>query len=342
MAVTHRTATLALALQQSLAQKPYTYDFYWAMRAFEAYHPGTPRLGESLRPADDAIRLGQEASLAFAPSTISSFIPGKEGRRPRMEVLFFGLFGPNAPLPLHLTEYARDRVRNADDPTFSRFADLFHHRFLSLFYRAWANAQPAVNHDRPEQDRFATYLGATCGYGMPSLRGRDDMPDLAKLHYAGWISNQVHNADGLQSILTGFFRLPVSIEQFVGHWMTLPEDTRCRLGESPETGSLGMTAVIGAQVWDCQHKFRIVLGPLELDDYRRMLPGGESFKRLTAIVKNYVGDELHWDLNLILKKEQVPPIRLGREGQLGWTTCLSIEPPTEDPRDLMLNPFFKP
>ncbi len=342
MAVTHRTATLALALQESLAQEPYTYDFYWAMRALEAYHPGNPRFGESLRPADDAIRLGEEASLSFAPSSISSFIPGNEGQRPRLEVLFFGLFGPNAPLPLHLSEYARDRIRNADDPTFSRFIDLFHHRFLSLFYRAWANSQPAVSHDRPEQDRFATYLGATCGYGMPSLRKRDEMPDLAKLHYSGWISNQVHNADGLQSILAGFFRLPVSIEQFVGHWMTLPEDTRCRLGESPETGALGLTAVIGAQVWDCQHKFRIVLGPLELEDYRRMLPGGESFKRLTAIVKNYIGDELHWDLNLILKKVQVPSIQLGTEGELGWTTWLCREPPTKDPRDLMLNPFFKP
>ena len=97
--------------------------------------------------------------MAFAPRTVSSLVPGGDGVPPRMEVFFFGLFGPHGPLPLHLTEYARNRLRQAGDPTFARFADIFHHRLLSLFYRAWANAQPTVNLDRPESDRFADYVG---------------------------------------------------------------------------------------------------------------------------------------------------------------------------------------
>jgi type VI secretion system protein ImpH len=341
MAITHRTATRALSTYEELREAPYEFDFYWAMRLLECVHPDNPRIGSSRRPVEDPVRFGQEPSAAFAPSSIKNFIPPKEGRKPRLEVLLFGLFGPNGPLPLHLTEYAKDRLRNSDDPTFSRFADIFHHRMLSLFYRAWANAQPAINFDRPDEDRYSTFIGATFGLGMPSLRKRDAMPDLAKLHYAGWFAAQTRSADGLKSIVADFFKLPASIQQFVGHWMEIPEEGRFRLGESPDTGVLGMTTIIGKSVWDRQNKFRIIMGPLDIDDYRRMLPGGNGLKRLIAMVRNYVGDELTWDLNLILKRKQVPPLTLGGEGQLGWTTWMTSKPLKHDGDDLMLNPFIK-
>ncbi|MEN8177255.1 MAG: type VI secretion system baseplate subunit TssG [Pseudomonadota bacterium] len=341
MAITHRTATRALELQRQLHDEPYNYDFYWAVRLLECVHPDNPRVGEALRPADEPVRFSQQASLAFAPSTLSGFEIGKEGKASLMEVLFFGLFGPNGPLPLHLTDYARDRLRNSDDSTFSRFADIFHHRFLSLFYRSWANARPAVSFDRPDSDQFAKYIGATCGYGIPSLSERDAMPDNAKFHYAGWMSCQTRNSGGLKAILSDFFNLPVSIDEFIGHWLTLPRDARLLLGKSRETGILGMTAILGEAVWDCQSKFRISLGPLNLIDYERFLPGGDGLKHLKAIVRNYIGDDLSWDLNLILKKKEVPELRLGEERQLGWTTKMVDGLPDRDMDDLLLNPLFK-
>ncbi|MEJ1354414.1 MAG: type VI secretion system baseplate subunit TssG [Candidatus Sedimenticola sp. (ex Thyasira tokunagai)] len=341
MAVTHRTATRALNTHDKLQEVPYEFDFYWAMRLLECVHPDNPKIGESLRPKDDPVRFGQEPSTAFAPSTISNFTPAKEGHKSRMEVLHFGLFGPNGPLPLHLTEYAKDRQHNADDRTFSRFADIFHHRMLSLFYRAWANAQPSVSFDRPQEDHFASDLGALFGLGMPSLKERDAMPDLAKLHYAGWFASQTRSADGLESIVADFFKLPTRVQQFVGNWMEIPEEGRFRLGETKDTGALGMTAIIGTRVWDRQNKFRIIMGPLDAEEYKRLLPGRDGLKRLIAIVRNYISDELHWDLNLILKKSEVPPLRLGGEGQLGWTTWMTSKPLPDDGDDLMLNPFVK-
>lgn len=338
MASKDRTASYVVDLLQSLKERPFAYGFYSVMRKLECLRGEKPRLGESFHPSDDAVRLGQDPHLEFAPSTLSSCDLGGSGRAPRIGSYFFGLFGPNGPLPLHLTEYARNRLRSANDPTFSRFADVFHHRMIGLFYRAWAKSQPTISFDRPESDRFANYIGSLFGLGMPSLRNRDTMPDIAKLHFAGLLACQRHNPDGLKSILEAFFTMSVGIVEFVGDWMILPKESRWRLGESPDTGTLGASATVGSRVWGCHQKFRVVFGPMGLEDYQRLLPGGDSLSRLVAIVQNYIGEELDWDANLILKKEEVPVLRLGRAGQLGWTTWLYQRRAETDADDLRLPP----
>jgi type VI secretion system protein ImpH len=252
-------------------------------------------------------------------------------------VHFFGLFGPDGPLPLHLTDYARDRRRNARDPTLQRFADIFHHRALSLFYRAWADVRPTISFDRPEQDRFSTYLGALIGLGADSLRDRDAMPHLTKLHFAGRFANQTRHAEGLSAILSNFFTMPVRIDCFIGTWLTMPVTDRTRLGEDRATGEIGRSLLLGGQVWSRQHKFRIIFGPLSLADYLRLLPGGLSFHRLIPIVRNYAGDTLLWDVNLVLRQDEVPKTMLGRQGRLGWTTWLLPRRRQTDANDLYLD-----
>jgi len=143
MADADRTATHALTLLRDLQERPYDFGFFQAVRRIENLYRDKPRTGASSHASDDPVRLVQEPTTAFAPSTLASFTPGEGKAKPRLSSYFFGLLGPNGPLPLHLTEYGRDRLRNAGDATFVRFLDLFHHRLLSLFYRAWA-----INHRR--------------------------------------------------------------------------------------------------------------------------------------------------------------------------------------------------
>jgi type VI secretion system protein ImpH len=131
----------------------------------------------------------------------------------------------------------------------------------------------------------------------------------------------------------------VAVEELVGDWISLPEDCHCRLGESPRTGTLGHLTLIGERVWDCAQTFRIVLGPVGLPQFLPLLPGGDSLRCLTALVRNYVGDELAWELTVILRKEEVPPTRLGECGQLGWTTWLACESRGRDADDMLLRPM---
>jgi len=327
-----------MRLFDELSKAPYRYSFFQALRRFECEFHQESRLGRTAHAKHDRIRLGQDPSLAFPPSTLASFRQDKRLAAPRLGVHFFGLLGPNGPLPLHLTEVVHDRLHNERDTTLAAFLDLFHHRLLTLFYRAWAESQPTVSFDRPDQDRFGQYLGCLFGIGSPHLRGRDAMPDLAKLYYAGRLACQTRHAEGLEAILRDFFRLPARIEEFVGAWLDLPADCRCLLGSSTEVSSLGVTTLLGARVWQAQQRFRIVLGPLAIADYRRMLPGGKSLGRLMAVVRNYLGDELEWELQLILREDAVPKPRLDGGTQLGWTSWLSQPPLGRDGDDLHLRP----
>ena len=338
MADADRTASGALVLLRELEEKPYDFGFFSAVRRLENLYRDKPRIGTSSHAGDDPVRLAQEPTTAFAPSTLAAFTLGGN-TRPRLTSYFFGLLGPNGPLPLHLTEYARDRMRNTGDATLARFFDVFHHRLLSLFYRAWAINQPAVSFDRPEDDRFSAYVASLFGLGLRSLRARDAFPDLARLRYAGLFANQTRPRLGLGAILRDFFRMPVTIHEFVPGWLHLGETMRWRLGRARESGTLGRTATIGARVWSCQHKFRIAFGPLTLAQYVRLLPGGDSLGRLVALVRSYAGDELDWDVNLILKRHEIPALMLGGEERLGWTTWLPARRWTRDGDDLRLNPL---
>ncbi len=338
--------TDALNFLSEVAREPYRFDFYQTMRRLECLYQNKPRWGTALRPIDEPVRLGQDPDLAFAPAPLASLEFGKDGAPPRLQVRLFGLLGPNGPLPIHLTEYARHRLRHAGDPTLSRFLDVFHHRFLALLYRAWAQAQPHVNRDRIDEDRYLAYVGAFIGIAPAALRNRDTVEDVAKLFHVGTLVRQVRDADGLAAIIRQYFRVPAWLEEFVGHWLILARRDRTYLG--PESKTLGVSAIAGGRVWDHQSKFRIHLGPLTLDQYESFLPAAGHAKddekpratplrKLVDWVRFYLCLELDWDLRLHLKKEEVPALRLGVKGQLGWTTWLGRRTSATDAADLYLD-----
>lgn len=364
----------AVAFLEALSEAPFRFDFYQTLRRLECLYDEHPRWGEAKRPEQERVRFGQDPDLSFAPAALDA-CEVVEGRLPRLSVRLFGLLGPNGPLPLHLTEYTRERWLNAGDPTLVRFLDAFQHRFIEFFYRAWAQAQPHVNRDRPNDDRFARYVGAFFGTTPGAFHHRDRVPDAAKLFHVGSLIRQVRNADGLAAILGDYFQVAVRIESFVGHWMQLGPGERTHLGR--EGAALGAGAVAGARVWDRQHKFRVHLGPLTLEQYRRFLPepkverlggfghvdgssddvgssseDGEgaivsarsvrygdrcALSQLVDWIRMYLSFELEWDVCLWLATPEVPPLRLGARAQLGWTSWLGRRTAAADVHHLCLD-----
>jgi type VI secretion system protein ImpH len=331
-------ATPALtALLKRVAANPSAFDLFHLLRHIDALCPERPRLGTSARPSQDALRIGQIPTMSFAPGALAALQPGDATTPPQLRTYLFGMLGPNGPLPLHLTEYAHSRALHHGDHGVARFIDMLHHRLATLLFRAWAASEPTVSHDRPQQDDFARQLASLAGYGMASLRDRDAMPDVAKLHFTGRLASHARNKEGLEAIIGSFFDVPVRIEEFVPSWVTLPTAAQCRLGEDPATGTLGSTATAGGRIRVHHHMFCLRIGPLTLRDYQRLLPGRRSMQRLIPIVRNYAGDELGWRVNLLLLPDEVPRMRLGQAGQLGWTGWIGTRRSREPAADLSID-----
>jgi type VI secretion system protein ImpH len=328
-----RTAPSSIKLSQKLSAAPWEFDLFQAMRLIEAAHPERSRIGEARRPVDEPVRFAQEASLAFAPSAVAAYEPATRSGVPRLVQRVLGLLGPNGALPIHLTDWTRDRSRNHGDSALLRFLDVFHHRMLSLFYRAWVQAQPAVSMDRPRQDHFGRRLAALCGLGAPSLLGRDSAPDAVKLAHAGVFGRQVRNAECLQIVLANYFAVPVHIEEFVGHWLRILPAQQSRLGRREGFARLGEDAVIGERTWHAQSRFRVVLGPLSFRDYERFLPRGKSSRALHDLIRLYVGVEHSWEVKLVLKKAEVPLAWLGNSVWIGWSSWLGARLTDQDAAD---------
>tara|TARA_R110002049_G_scaffold10127_3_gene50394 strand:- start:102463 stop:103488 length:1026 start_codon:yes stop_codon:yes gene_type:complete len=333
MATGDRSRSDHLTHFQRLCDTPESHHIFLALRIIEAQYPDRPALGASRRPREDAVRLGQEARMAFPPNTIRAFTPPGKGPGSLIN-RFFGFFGPHGPLPIHLTEYARERQINNRDGSFVAFANMLTHRFMSLLYRAWVTGQPAVDFDRGAKTRFEGHIAALSGHYGDALRDRDAMPDMAKRHFAGLLGAGARNAEGLVAMVQAFFRAPVRMQEFVGSWLELEPDDCWQLGN----GALGQTTSIGTSVWSRNAKFRLIIGPVSLADYERLLPGQPSMDRLAAVVRNYAGDALDYDVNLVLRGDEVPRAVLGQSTKLGQTSWIGTRKGSADADDLYLQP----
>ena len=147
-----------------------------------------------------------------------------------MRVNFLGLVGPLGVLPIYYTELVANRLQ-ARDYTLRDFLDIFHHRLISLFYRAWQKYRYMVPYEQGEGDQFSQYLLDIAGLGTPGLQNRQTVTDISLLYYTGLIAQQPRSASALEQIIADYFRMPVQVEQFLGAWYRLSEDAQCNLDD---------------------------------------------------------------------------------------------------------------
>lgn len=299
--------------------EPWRFDFFNMMRRLERTFTDRPRIAESAAVREEYVALGQDPFLDFPASNLSR-VEQRDGGRIRVLAKFLGLLGPQGALPLATTEEAHTWWLARDD-AFPRFLDLFNHRFLGLFYRAWADARPIVQRDRPEADRFVTYIGAMIGVGSGPYRDLDSVPDAVKLAFSGLMSPQAKSASRLRALISGLFGVHAEVEQFVGNRLMIESDDRSHLGG--KNSALGRDIVVGGAVYSIQDKVRIRIYTKSLADYTRFLPTGDRCAPLADAVFFYIGDQFEWEAELALPAGEAPPMRLGMSGQVGWTSWLS-------------------
>lgn len=326
-------------LDQYLLDEPYAFEFFQAVRLLERVFQQSKPVGGDALPSEEVIRFRSRIGFDFPPSEIHEIrnVASEIGdERTEMIVNFMGMAGVSGVLPTHYTELVLDRIRHRDN-TLWEFLDMFTHRAVSLFYRAWCKYRFPVAYERGNDD-FTSFLFGFIGLGSPGLRGRMSLDDESLLPFAGLIAQKPHSQNSLENILSEQFQVQAKVFQFFGQWLELGTDDVTRLGK--ENSTLGVTAIAGSSVWDQQSKFRVRLGPMGFKRFQAFLPNGSANKELVSTIRFMSGDEVDFDLQIVLEAKQVPrtvlTTRAIRKPMLGWTSWLKTEAFVADDDQLVL------
>jgi type VI secretion system protein ImpH len=313
-------------LEKLLFEEAFRFDPFQAVRLLELVYPERKPVGRQARPAEEVVRFRALASLSFPPSAIQDLRPPQEGDGPpHMTAAFMGLTGPLGVLPRHYTELVLERGRRHDN-AFRDFLDLFNHRLISLFHRAWEKYRFSIGFERAaragdSEDPFSLHLFDLIGMGTSGLRGRLQFGDEPLLFYSGLLGQHPHSANALSNVLNDYFAVAVEVTQFVGQWLDITFENRTRL--STANNELGSTAVAGSRIWDQQAKFRLRVGPLSFAEFNRFLPDGDLHTVFVQFTRFIAGQEFDFDIQLVLKAPEVPWCRLSDAcARLGFSTWL--------------------
>ncbi len=317
-------------LAKTLRDEAHNFDFFQAVRLLFRMQPDRATLGGAERPENEVARFHSRLTLQFPASAVHEIHhQGNNGHPPDMTVAFMGLTGTQGVLPLFYTEWMLLRESHKDS-AMAAFFDLFNHRWISLFYKAWekhrlpiAFERVALGHKTP--GRLNEYVFDLVGLGTPGLRKRLRVSDSTLVYYAGLIAQRARSAPALRGLLRDYFGVPLEVHQFIGVWYELADQDRCYLHPPGISNQLGVGAVLGDAVWDPQSKFEVSVGPLTYPQYKSFLPDGTAAGELTDLVRIFAGTTAAFDIRLILQGEEVPAARVGADRaspRLGWDLWL--------------------
>lgn len=326
-------------LVEHFTEEPFTFQFFQAVRLMERIRRERKPVGGEALPDEEIVRFRSRIGLDFPASEIQEIntsVNEAGQETTEMVVNFMGMVGVSGVLPIHYTELVMDRIRHRDS-TLWAFLDIFTHRAVSLFYRAWGKYRFPIAYERGNDD-FTGFLFDFVGLGSKGLRGRMSLEDEALLPYGGLINQKPHSQNAIENIVSDQFQVSTKVLQFFGQWLQLGKEDITHLGA--RNSILGESSIIGNRVWDQQSKFRVRLGPMKFNKFLSFLPNGSANQSLLSVLKFLVGFEFDFDLQFVLQAKQVPSTvlttRALRKPMLGWTTWLKTKPFVSDDDQLVL------
>lgn len=344
------------SLIERLRREPQAFDPLQALLILERHAASEEAAGRSERaapvgrdahPAREVVRFVAEPAMVFPASELTSYRE-EAGGPPSLGVSFIGMHGPSGVMPYFYSELILARIREKD-VALAAFFDLFLHRSASFFLRAWTKyrltAQTPPDNSAhellPAEAGVSGLIDAMIGFGTAGLIGRLAPPQAALRFYAGALAGNPRSAVVLEAVLSDYFGEFIHVDTFSAHWHRLPVSEQTRL---VPTGycRLGDEAVIGEKIMRPEGAYRIELGPLSYERFRMFLPDREPLRHLVHFARLFTGEALYFDVRLALKKEDVPPLKLGDWGggdgpRLGWNTWVSNLSAVEDKKDTMLS-----
>ena len=316
----------AAGLRHELLDQIRQFEFFQAVRILEQLWPARAEVGEDTDPDDELVRFRSQISLAFPRGDVSAIEAPREDVPAEMVVNFMGVATPASfgSLPLPYAEEILNQSREGNE-ALRDFLDLFNHRLVSLFYRAWKKARLAPMYESRGESYFERALRGVIGMGTGGLGGRLPLHDHALLARAGLLAMAPAPPLALQGLVKSYFGAPSEVIPFRAQWYPVDEEDRSRLGRAH--CRVGVDLAIGARVLSAQSKFRLRLGPLARAEYEDFLPRGAAVEPLRQLVRLACGVSFDFELQLVLRAADVPPLQLASDLEpplrLGCTTWLA-------------------
>ena len=357
MASQNRQSTTDLTPDSALLKKiqnaPWRYDFFQLIRILEHYRedadPGrhasthnnqakaasnSAPVGSFYPPHEEPVRFSMNPSMSFKSASVSSLNRGgadqiAHNKQWQVEVNFWGLVGSKGVLPFHYRELVLQRLRSKD-VAMKHFFDIFDHRSLSLFYRAWKKYRVAIifeAHQRLDpkynRDRYNEMIR-----GLLGLASKPDanfyQPGGAELNCAGLISRRICSPAALTQAIKQQFGLAVQILPYQGQWQAMPEDVQTRTGSlQGRNHILGQQAILGEKTWSIQNRFTVQIQDIDYDRFIKLVSGTEMLRSMYSLIRTMAGVALDFDLSLEVQQRKLPTSRLADAHTpplLGWNT----------------------
>ncbi len=143
-------------LNQELFDEPYRFEFFQAVGFSKKYFPNAGRRTRGFNNVGSRALPFTPRHLIFPPAKFTNYkeLPIDEKsdeQRLEMFVNFMGMIGVSGVMPTHYTELAMERSRYSDTAMWS-FMDIFTHRAVSMFFRAWEKYRFPVGYERGKDD----------------------------------------------------------------------------------------------------------------------------------------------------------------------------------------------
>ncbi len=305
---------------QSLSSGYFSYDVFDIIRKMQSFGLfDTLSEGGAHGRDTQKLRIIQNISLKFDQNAVDK-IHIKDNRT-YLSINGLGLLSINSPLPRHLIEYIFERVHLHGDKSWFEFVNFLQSRSLYLFYKSWDMAQNFNALDSHRIHQFDKFIASFIGLNTQSMyKNQHDIDIKDKLYFAGFYLNETKSAKNITQLLSAYFNVPIHVSQNIGIWHQVDKESQTAIGRTQFR--LGEGLLLGDKIYDKQNKFRLIIGPVNLDTYKHFLRNGLYSKRLKAWMDFLAFSDFDWDYQLILLKQEVPSIHLNATNQIGQTAWL--------------------
>lgn len=298
-------------------------DFFWLIRLLENQNRDLPRIGYAGAPALEPVRFGQIPALSYNDRKIHSITKSAPAGQEvlNITVTFFGLSGPNGPLPLEITDYIYHRSLNNTDPVIRRFLDIINHRFLTLYCRAFSMYEVSMAFDRKNSVLLNTFLSLN----HLVSRIKTALPPSAPLSRSVIMIRESRGKNGLESLLKNHFGNRIRVRDFIEKSHPIPREVRMKLGD-PDTSVLGLNAQIGTRYRTITQDLCIEIGPLSYRESFLYMPDSQYFREMHELIGMYLKKHLSVSLELHIDSGTIPGLRLDGSRALGLGAHLRSRP----------------